>query len=127
MIAGFASHAGSVIAGEEWGAPMERMTVPEAREGSWESLLHRAGAHDKLLLLEDFDEVEGALEPRGHRAIGVVYHPGRERYGNYVPTVLPYRYDALLYIDQSRALQPLHMEPREDPHHEPPETFPSGM
>ncbi|HEU0055346.1 MAG TPA: erythromycin esterase family protein [Longimicrobium sp.] len=127
VIAGFASHAGSVIAGEEWGAPMERMTVPEAREGSWESLLHRAGAHDKLLLLEDFDEVEGALEPRGHRAIGVVYHPGRERYGNYVPTVLPYRYDALLYIDQSRALQPLHMEPREDPHHEPPETFPSGM
>jgi erythromycin esterase len=127
VIAGFSSHSGTVIAGGQWGAPMERMAVPEARGGSWESLLHQAGAHDKLLLLENFDEVDGALEPRGHRAIGVVYHPEREARGNYVSTVLPYRYDALLHIDRSRALHPLHMEPHEDEHHEPPETFPSGM
>ncbi|WP_446215626.1 erythromycin esterase family protein [Micromonospora sp. IBHARD004] len=29
-----------------------------------------------------------------HRAVGVVYHPERERLGNYVPTVLGDRYDA---------------------------------
>ena len=125
VIAGFSSYAGTVIAGEEWGAPMERMTVPEARDGSWESVLHRAGDGDKLLLLDDFDEVEGALDPRGHRAIGVVYRPEHERFGNYVPTVLPYRYDALLYIDRSEALRPLHLQPREA--HELPETYPSGM
>lgn len=125
VIAGFSSYAGSVIAGEQWGAPMRRMTVPPAREGSWEALMHAAGARDRLLLLEGLDGVPGALEPRGHRAIGVVYHPERERLGNYVPSVLPYRYDALLHIEQSRALRPLHM-----PEHalrEPPETFPSGM
>jgi hypothetical protein len=77
------------------------------------------------VLLEGLDEVEGALDSRGHRAIGVVYHPEREAYGNYVPTVLPYRYDAMLYIDRSHALSPLHMEPT--PEHEVPETFPSGM
>jgi erythromycin esterase len=62
---------------------------------------------------------------RGHRAIGVVYHPEYERYGNYVPTVLPHRYDALLYIDESHALRPLHLPGSFE--HEVPETFPSGL
>jgi erythromycin esterase-like protein len=125
VIAGFASHRGSVIAGSQWGAPMQRMRVPEAREGSWEAVLHAAAADDRLLLTDRLDEVPGALEPRGHRAIGVVYHPGRERMGNYVPTVLPYRYDAVLHVDETHALRPLHMPARTDG--EPPETFPSGM
>ena len=30
VLAGFGSHRGSVIAGREWGAPMERLPVPEA-------------------------------------------------------------------------------------------------
>ena len=125
MIAGFSSYRGTVIAGEEWGAPMERIEVPPARDGSWEHVLHQASGEDKLLLLEGMDDIPGALDRRGHRAIGVVYHPEREAYGNYVPTVLPYRYDALLYIDRSHALRPLHMEPA--PEHEVPETYPSGM
>jgi erythromycin esterase-like protein len=125
VIAGFSSYAGSVVAGEHWGAPMKRIGVPEARPGSWEEVLHEASPEDKLLLLEGFDEVPGALERRGHRAIGVVYRPEREAFGNYVPTVLPYRYDAMLYIDRSHALNPLHMAPVPD--HEVPETFPSGM
>jgi erythromycin esterase-like protein len=125
VIAGFSSYAGSVIAGAEWGAPMQRMEVPAARAGSWEHVFHQASAEDKLLLLEGFDEVPGALDRRGHRAIGVVYHPEREAYGNYVPTVLPYRYDAMLYIDGSEALHPVHLVPA--PEHEVPETYPTGM
>jgi len=124
-IVGFSSYEGSVIAGEEWGAPMQRLPVPRGRDGSWEALLHEAGAADKLLFLDGMDDVPGALEPRGHRAIGVVYNPDHERYGNYVPSVLPYRYDAMLFIDRSRALQPLHMAPHAAA--EPPETYPSGM
>ena len=64
-------------------------------------------------------------EPRGHRAIGVVYDPAYEAFGNYVPTVLPRRYDAFLFIDQTQALHPLHLQPRED--HEVPETYPVGV
>jgi erythromycin esterase len=124
VLVGFSSYEGSVIAGEEWGAPMRRMLVPPARGGSWEAVLHAAGDHDRMLLFED-DEPDPLLEPRGHRAIGVVYDPDLERFGNYVSTVLPFRYDALLHIDRTRALDPLHMEPREDG--EPPETYPSGM
>ena len=43
---------------------------------------------------------------RGHRAIGVVYDPRRES-GNYVPTVMGRRYDALIWIPETTALQPL--------------------
>jgi erythromycin esterase-like protein len=125
MLVGFGSHRGSVIAGKEWEAPMERMPVPPAREGSWEDIMHRAGMQDKLLLLTDGAAPAGFLEPRGHRAIGVVYDPAYEAFGNYVPTVLPRRYDAFLYIDQTEALHPLHLQPRED--HEVPETYPAGV
>jgi erythromycin esterase-like protein len=123
VLVGFGSHRGSVIAGAEWGAPMEHMPVPPAREGSWEDILHLADEEDKLLVFAR-NEDGLLLEPRGHRAIGVVYHPNYERYGNYVPTVLPARYDAFLYVDETRALHLLHLRSREKG--EPPETFPSG-
>jgi erythromycin esterase len=124
MLVGFGSYEGSVIAAAEWGAPMARLPVPPARSGSWEALLHEVAPEDRLIVFGG-EEPGEMLEPRGHRAIGVVYEPARERYGNYVPTVLPFRYDAFLFLDRTRALRPLHLQPRDDG--EPPETFPSGM
>jgi erythromycin esterase-like protein len=67
----------------------------------------------------------GLGQPLEHRAIGVVYDPDAERWGNYVPTIVPRRYDAFIYVDQSKALDPLHL-----PVHvggDEPETYPSGM
>jgi erythromycin esterase-like protein len=125
VLIGFSSYAGSVIAADQWGAPMRRMRVPPGRSGSWEDVLHRATPPDKLLIFDARNRERGLLEERGHRAIGVVYRPDYEGYGNYVPTVLPYRYDALLFIDESHAVHPLHM-PIEAVH-ELPETYPSGM
>jgi erythromycin esterase len=127
VLVGFGTHRGTVIAAEEWGAPMERMRVPPARNGTLEEELHEAAVGDALLLFEDSDSggVPGLQHPIGHRAIGVVYDPDAERWGNYVPTVVPRRYDAFLYIDETRAVDPLHM-----PVHvggEPPETYPSGQ
>ena len=130
VIAGFGSHRGSVIAAPEWGAQMQRMRVPEAREGSYEDLMHRVGQEtgqpDQLFVFAGAEAEEALRSPRGHRAIGVVYHPEYESYGNYVPTVLARRYDAFLFIDETKALQPLHLEP-EVRQAEVPETYPSGM
>ena len=54
------------------------------------------------------------------------YHPEREHYGNYVPTILPRRYDAFLYLDETQALRPLYeVQPQEEG--EVPETYPSGV
>ncbi|MED4035730.1 erythromycin esterase family protein, partial [Priestia megaterium] len=43
----------------------------------------------------------------GHRAIGVVYDPEIEQYGNYVPSRLSKRYDAFIYVEKTHALSPL--------------------
>jgi erythromycin esterase-like protein len=106
---GFGTYEGTVIAGRSWGSPLEEMQVPPAMKNSWEELLHRDGAEDKVFL---FGEDESVLDEFtvGHRAIGVVYHPERER-GNYVPTVISKRYDAFIYIDRTKALSPLSLEP----------------
>ncbi len=125
-LVGFGSFKGSVIAGAEWDAPMEVMTVPPARQGSWEHALHEAEAKDKLLLFDDREHLERMLfERRGHRAIGVVYNPAYES-GNYVPTILPWRYDAFIYIDSTQALHPLRMEAGWE-EEEVPETYPSAV
>jgi erythromycin esterase len=110
LLVGFGSYEGSVIAAESWGAPMAQMRVPPAQAESWEQVLHAAGPSDRLLLLEELAEVEPANEWRGHRAIGVVYHPDYE-HGNYVPTQMTRRYDAFIYLDRTAALHPLHIKP----------------
>jgi erythromycin esterase-like protein len=127
VLVGFGSHRGTVIAAEEWGMPMQRMRVPPARDGSLESLLFDARVGDALLLFDGSDDggIRGLDAPMGHRAIGVVYDPAYERWGNYVPTIVPRRYDAFLFIEETRAVDPLHM-----PVHvggDLPETYPSGQ
>jgi erythromycin esterase-like protein len=125
VLVGFGCYEGSVIAGRQWDSPMERMEVPPGRPGSWEDVLHRTGAGDSLLILDKARSNEAFLEERGHRAIGVVYHPEYESLGNYAPTVLPLRYDAFLYFDRAEALRPLHMPV--EAAREVPETYPSGV
>lgn len=126
VLVGFGTFQGTVIAAEEWGAPMRRMRLPPARDGSLEDVLHRLDFGDVLL---DFTAEESAVpalnEPIGHRAVGVVYDPDREHRGNYVPTVVPRRYDLFAYIDETRAVDPLHTPVLIDG--EPGETFPTGM
>ena len=125
VLIGFGSYKGSVMAGRSWGAKMQAMDLPEARKGSWEYLLHSAGKENKLLLMEDFAGNDMFMESHiGHRAVGVVYSPQNEQYGNYVPTILPLRYDAFIFLDETRALHPLHIEPDG---RQIPETFPFGV
>jgi erythromycin esterase-like protein len=124
VLVGLSTHRGSVIGGRAWDAPYERMRVPAAREGSLEDAIHRGCGQDALFLMNDAREIDVLHEERGQRAIGVVYHPEYERLGNYVPTVVPRRYDALLHVEETHALAPLHPE---RPAALVPETYPTGM
>lgn len=103
---GFGTYEGTVIAGSSWGESYERMTVPPAKFNTWEGQLHAAGAEDKLLIFNDQNRLQFD-EWIGHRAIGVVYNPEFEAYGNFVPSRISQRYDAFIYIDQSSPLTPL--------------------
>ncbi|MCF3107676.1 erythromycin esterase family protein [Niabella sp. CC-SYL272] len=125
VLVGFGAYKGTVTAGHSWGAPMHSMIIPEAEAGSWEYLLHQSGEENKLLLMDDFINNNVLMENHiGHRAIGVVYNAQYERYGNYVPTILPLRYDAFIYLDETHALHPLHMKPDGN---QMPETYPFGV
>jgi erythromycin esterase len=125
VLVGFGSYQGTVMAGSSWGAPMQAMQMPDARKGSWEYLLHKVDDENKLLLMDDFADNDMIMDNHiGHRAIGVVYNPEHERYGNYVPTILPLRYDAFIYLDKTKALHPLHIKPDGQ---QVPETYPFGV
>lgn len=124
FLTGFGTYSGSVIAGQEWGANMQVMQVPPARNGSIEQQLHQQSVDNRYYIFnaEDLDAQFDA--PLRHRAIGVVYNPENERYGNYVPTVLAQRYDAFIFLNETEALHALHMEPH---NLKTPETYPFGL
>lgn len=124
VLVGFGSYEGSVIAGSRWGAPMQEMDVPPAKEGSFEHKIHEFNGSDTLMIFDEHPEITNAFsEVLDHRAIGVVYNPKREK-GNYVPSEIVERYDAFIYIDQTQALHPLKFKPKENLT---PETFPFGI
>lgn len=121
-LTGFSSYTGTVIAGSGWGEPMQVMDVPEAREGSIEEELHAESNRNRYYLFsEPFDK--RFSRHIKHRAIGVVYNPLQEKWGNYVPSLLSQRYDAFVFIDKTKALHPLHGEPHNQ---RMPETYPFG-
>ncbi len=125
FLLGFGSYKGTVIAGRSWGADMQDIQFPEAIKGSWEYLLHKASIANKLLLMDDFANNDSLIENHiGHRAIGVVYQSQFEQYGNYVPSILPLRYDAFIFFDETRALYPLNNASDDT---QIPETYPFGM
>jgi len=84
------------------------MDVPQGAPGSLEAKLNKAGPEKFFLVFDDNDREPGGafLKPLGHRAIGVVYNPGNER-GNYVSTVVPERYDMLIFIRETATVTPI--------------------
>ena len=121
FLVGFGTYQGRVIAGKSWGSPLQEMKLPEAKKGSWEHLLHQNGTGNKLLLSSELIRNARFMKSIGHRAVGVVYNPNNEQ-GNYVPTIIPKRYDAFVFIDNTTALEPLQI----NPNNEPPDTYPTG-
>lgn len=121
VLVGFGSYIGAVIAGKYWGAEMEKMHVPAARDKSIEKVLHDESTENRLLIFDRHNEKERFGKVMPHRAIGVVYNPEQEKYGNYVPSTVNARYDAFIYIDRTMALHPLHIKPSGQ---QVPETYP---
>lgn len=128
VLVGFGTHRGTVTASHAWDGPTQTLRVPPGRPGSYEDLFEQACARRALpqcLVLFDESDRRGELaEVRGHRAIGVVYDPDHERWGNYVPTSLSRRYDAFCFMRETGALTAL---PTRIDRTEIPETWPSAQ
>ncbi len=127
VLVGFTTYAGTVTAASDWGRAAERKIVRPGMAGSYEQLFHRTGLPSFLLLLDNLGEVTAALhEPRLERAIGVVYRPQTERWSHYFNVRIADQLDAVIHIDQTRALEPLERTSLWD-RGELPETFPTGL
>jgi erythromycin esterase-like protein len=124
---GFSTYEGTVTAATDWDGPAERKQVRPALAGSYEELFHQVDTPDFLLLLKgESDAVEGLREERLERAIGVIYRPETERISHYFEAVLPDQFDAVIHIDQTRAVEPLERTAGWESG-EPPETFPTAV
>ncbi|MFG1925870.1 erythromycin esterase family protein [Cryptosporangium sp. NPDC048952] len=108
VLVGFGSHRGEVLAGPAWGDPVDVMPVPPARAGSLEAILDASVPEPALFVFPSGDQPRWLTDTLAHRAIGVVYQPSREAYGNYVPTRLGERYDAFVWLPDTTALAPMH-------------------
>ena len=109
---GFGTHHGTVIASHAWDGPTQVMEVPPAKEQSYDEALHQVAVQKKtnqfIVFFDAAAKSNSLADIHGQRAIGVVYDPRHERWGNYVPTSLAHRYDAFIFIDETTALNPLH-------------------
>src|SRR5439155_6850292 len=127
VLVGFSTHHGTVTAASDWDAPAERKRVRPGLPGSYEALFHDLNLDRFLLPLRDAGPaLDGLRESRLERAIGVIYLPQTERQSHYFQAVLPDQFDALIHIDETRAVEPL--EPTALWHTgEPPETYPFAV
>ncbi len=124
---GFTTYTGTVTAASGWEAPAERKHVRRALAGSYEALFHETGIEKFLLLLGREEEATSLLrEPRLERAIGVIYLPRSERVSHYFHADLPGQFDAILHLDETRAVEPLERTAAWEIG-EVPETYPSTL
>ncbi len=107
FLVGFSTYTGTVIAGIQWGAQMQVMNIPEGRPESFEHIFNQADKNSFYIMFDENDRGnEEFMKVRGHRAIGVVFNPAHEA-RNYVPTLLPERYDAFIFFKQTKPLHPV--------------------
>jgi erythromycin esterase-like protein len=126
FLVGFTTYAGTVTAASDWGGPAERKRVRPALEGSWEELLHQVPAERFWLDLRAPETVEALGEPRLERAIGVIYRPETELQSHYFSADLPSQFDAVIHIDETRAVEPLERAAGWE-RGELPETYPTAL
>ncbi|HEY3120935.1 MAG TPA: erythromycin esterase family protein [Vicinamibacteria bacterium] len=123
VLVGFTTYTGTVTAANDWDAPAERKRVVPGLAGSYEALFHEVSVPQFLLVTRDAaDAVAGPLL---ERAIGVIYRPQTERLSHYFQARLAQQFDAVIHVDETRAVEPL--ERVGEPEPEVPETFPSGV
>lgn len=138
FIIGFSTYQGEVFAADDWDSPGIRKKVRPGLPDSHEALLHelsqQAGVEKFWLNLQaqQRKQTQDAVllgKERLERYIGVIYAPATERWSHYLKTRLDQQYDALIYMDKTRALNPLDRQSvadREETEQDLPETYPTG-
>jgi erythromycin esterase-like protein len=124
---GFSTYTGTVTAARDWGRPAECRHVRPGLRGSYEELFHEIDTPRFWLSLREGGAATKLLrQRRPQRAIGVIYRPETERWSHYFETCLPEQFDAMIHLDETRALEPLERISNWESG-ELPETYPEGL
>lgn len=108
VLIGFSTYKGTVTAASGWDGFTEQKNVRPAAKESYESLFHEIGISNFMLLLRDNKELAHHLDmSRLQRTIGVLYLPQNEQKSHYLFSKLPEQFDAMIHLDNTRALKPL--------------------
>jgi len=103
FVLGFATIEGEVMAGTRWGEAPQVMPVPRPHDPStWDAILAEIRDDDWAVVFRGTTPPDALRETRAQRAIGVIYAPASG--GAWVETQLAARYDALIVLQQSVAL-----------------------
>ncbi|MCW2687455.1 MAG: hypothetical protein JWR37_2345, partial [Mycobacterium sp.] len=127
---GMCTYSGTVTAASEWGGIAERKTVRPGLPNSVEELFHET-EKDAFFVAMRQERGDGvSAEPlddvRLGRAIGVIYRPETERQSHYFHVRPAEQFDAMIHLENTRALEPLELT-SEWIAGEVPETYPSGL
>lgn len=126
-LVGFTTNHGTVTAASDWGGLAERKRVRPALAGSVEELFHDMAVERFVVLMTPGSEPRRLLDrDMLERAIGVIYRPETERQSHYFHTRLAEQFDAVIHLDETRAVEPLERTAEWDAG-EVMETFPSGI
>jgi erythromycin esterase-like protein len=108
VLVGFTTYSGTLTAASAWDGPAERKRVRPALAQSYEALFHEVDMPRFLLdLCRDGTTAAALRTARLERAIGVIYRPETERLSHYFSARLPEQFDAVLHVDETRAVEPL--------------------
>ena len=124
LLVGFTTYAGTVTAAADWGGPAERKRVRRALPRQLRGAVPRRDGAATAFWLDAARELLRAA--RLERAIGVIYRPETERQSHYFHARLADQFDAVIHIDETRAVEPLERT-REWEAGELPETYPLGV
>ena len=112
VLIGYTTYTGTVAAAAAWNGPVQHRRVRPALEGSFEHLFHAYAPPRCLLNFRENATLAQALaHPRLQRAIGVVYRPETERQSHYYAATISRQFDAVIHLDETRALDPLDRGP----------------
>jgi erythromycin esterase-like protein/predicted phosphoribosyltransferase len=107
-VIGFTTYTGTVTAADDWGGPAQRKWVRPALPGSAEELFHEAGQKEFMIAFGSAPPTADLLSSaRLERAIGVIYRPETERASHYFRARVSDQFDAVIHIDETRAVEPL--------------------
>jgi erythromycin esterase-like protein/predicted phosphoribosyltransferase len=124
---GFTTYSGTVTAADDWGGPAQRKWVRPALSGSVEELFHEVGQKEFMLFFGAASHAAETLRAaRLERAIGVIYRSETERQSHYFQARVSDQFDAVVHIDDTRAVEPLERTASWE-EGEAPETYPFAV